>query len=332
MTPLERSVSDNWFDLREHSEDLDMIEKNLNLTSALLNDAVQKIKISVEQGIIEYKRQILNTLFSTLESLQYDSRNITQLKEETDHLSSLLYTTVIQRNISSGIIELKQNESYGQTENEQKPQEISVKEIIKELSERVKKDPDFQNVQEVKNIFTQIKLYQREMAELINLKQKIPQEKLPGLAANFKTRFDEINLRISDNYKRLNMDEKQNLKGNIHRHPLKTYDLKTLTRVYWDQAKLFSKLYSVVVYIEKERFQIREHIVNLITEKESYYKALEKELSSYITLTGTVYNPVMFKAEDTAEDRGLKMSRLMCLEIIKVIEKQVVWRGTKHTE
>ncbi len=318
MEMLTRAVNSAIYALTENRDDLDKLEQELGLTTAVLRESVTGIRGSVEEGIVEYKGRILRGTYSTIDSLQYDSRNLSQLSEEQKKLSALVYATIIQHNIAAGIISLR-IKSDQQDNSEIISEEMNIKEIIQDVTGRIKQDPSFQEKREVKNILLQIKQYRTEMAELAKLKENIPKEKLPGLAANFNSRFAKISASITENYKAITSEEMKSEIMAKASHPLQIYRLNALTKPLWGQVRHFSLIHSTVTFIARERFQTREHLVNLNNRKEESMSFLNNELLAYRELTGS-------------ESEAAKINRLLCLEVMRILEKQISWRITKKME
>ena len=316
MYSLEKVINDDWFDIKEQAEDPDTLEKKLELTTGDLKNTVTNIHISVEEGIIEYKRRVLAGLYATIDSLQYDSKQLGKLNEDLTNLSAMIYIVIIQRNIASGIIELKVKSGPAHEEN-QEANKVNIREIIKDVTDRIREKPDFQTLPEVKNILLQAKIYSKEMTELNSLKPNIPKEKLNGFLTNYKKRFDEIAASMAANYKAITDAEENEARSRIISHPLKRYDLHSLSKIYWRQAKEFARIRSTLQFIVKEKYQTREYLVSLGSEKNERIKSVEEEYAAYGEM-------------GKSDEEGKKISRMVGAEAIKILEKQISWRTTKH--
>jgi len=282
MDDLEKRVAGDWFDLRENAENPWDLEDYLGLKLQDYISLLQDLRLSVEEGVIEYKRKIINPLFSFLDSMQYDSRGFEDLAGQARSLSPLIYCLLIQRLIARGSLRLRKDEISVQAERE-----LGIKEIIQDVNQRIKEDPKNSQHPLIKNIILQVSKYKRELEDMKALSPKIPEEKAKAISENFKKTFDTIHKSIAENYAAYLREEMQQLYEAVKSNPLTKYDVKSISKLYTRQAQEISRLRSTLSFAEEEGYQTRAYLVEMVKNRQSIYRPFKEEVPIYRNLTGS---------------------------------------------
>jgi hypothetical protein len=66
MSDLEKRISGDWIDIKATLNDPFGIQDLLKLSLTELKTAAERLRFSVEQGIIEFKRSVLSPVLSVL--------------------------------------------------------------------------------------------------------------------------------------------------------------------------------------------------------------------------------------------------------------------------
>lgn len=298
MEGLEKKIAGDWFDLKSIAEDPRELEDYLELTTRHFEAAVQEIRLSVEEGIVEYKRKILFPLFTFAESLKYDSKGFDDLVKQAGMLSPLIYVLLLQRLIARGTVPLKKDE-ISIDEN----RKLGIKEIIQDVNDRIKENQSVALHQSIKNILAQVNLYKKELEEMKKLLPNIPKEKAEAFSDNFKKTFAEINKRIEENYSSYLREEIQKYHESLNTNPLSYIDVKPTAKLFLEQARIVAQLRSTLTFAESEGFQTRAVLVGIDKEKDELLKPFLKEMTEY---------------KNIAEEAGdaVKLSKAFSSEII----------------
>ena len=264
---LNRKIRGDWFEIREKYDNLYELEDIFAFTVPELSVLVADLRISVEEGVTEYKQSKFRKLATYLESLQYDARGLDELADRSRDFAHVLYVSLIQRLIATGAISLKASESS--EEDEARFPEMGMKEILEEIQERMKLSPELKQHQAVKNIFMQVNIYKRELGNMQKLAPNIPAEKRPGFLANFKRSFEQITDKIRDQYHLIQREDVvKAAKDVISTNPLKNHDLSELGTVFDNQAKEFSVVRSTLRFAADERYKTSDILSSLKDRQE----------------------------------------------------------------
>lgn len=306
MQELEKTIAGDWFDIKEHSENIYDVDEFFDFSADQIRALIRDIRFSVEEGVLEYKRKILNPVFSFLDTLKYDSKGFDQLSAQGQRLTPLLYALLIQRLIARGSIPLKRKK----VEVEEKPN-LEIKEIIKDINDRVQEDPDLKNNLSVKNILMQINIYKKELENMSKLAPNIPPEKKESFAQNYRKTFDEIYRSIQENYYHVIQDQQQKIEDMVSASPLLQYDIKSMSRLFLNQAGEVSRVRSSLFFAAKEGFKTREALVRLSERKRGIMNYFEEERKRYHHMT------------EGDEQKIRTIGKAFGTEIIYVLSKQL---------
>ena len=304
MEDLSKQIAGDWFDIREKSDNLYDLEDSFSPTAEDIRILIQEIRLSVEEGIIEYKRQVVLPIFSFFESLKYDSKGLENLPQQAVKLSPLIYAILIQRLLCRGIIPLKKEKHSPQ---EQKKKEV--KEIIQDINSRMKEDKSFSQHPAVKNILMQMNIYKKELEDMKKLSPNIPPDKADAFFTNFKNRFNSITKSIYENYQMIQKEDQEKTHAAMSVNPLSRIDLLPLAKICAAQAKQAAQIRSTLNFAQKEGFKTREYLVEILNQKDTILSPFLEEEIFLKNLSGGQWQNAFF-------------SKAFCSEIIFILEKQ----------
>ncbi len=315
MAELEKEIIGSWFEIKSNIENINNLRDYFKLTDEELGSTAEKLRSSIEGGIIEYKKSLLNSAFSLIDSLNYDTSSLPLLKETAKNINCLTYVMLIQRLITKKAIKLK----YAQNENQENAQEAEpqkqysiaeIGEIIKEVQELVKADNNLKSNKNVINISIQISKYKRELESMKKIFPNIPPDKRENFRLNYTKTVNDIFLKLLNSYRLL--IEEHNLpeeNSNRQTHILERYDLSIVSELIKKQAESSDRIKTTFMFADRERFKILETIQTLKTFEKSLNESLLKEEKHY-------YNMAL------SESGKREISRQFCLEIIRILERQ----------
>jgi hypothetical protein len=305
MDDLEKRVAGDWFDLRENAENPWDLEDYLGIELKDYLDLMQDLRLSVEEGVIEYKRKVLYPLFGFLDSMQYDSRGFEELSYQAHTLIPLIYCLLTQRLIARGSLRLRKDEISIQAE-----QELGIKEIIQDVNQRIKEEPTTGQNPYIKNILMQVSRYKKELEDMKALSPKIPAEKAKAISENFKKTFNLIHKSIAENYAAFLKEEMQALYESVKSNPLTKYDVKSISKLYTRQAQEVSRIRSTLMFAAEEGYRTRAYLVDIVKKKDTILQTFREEKPLYKSLTGS-------------EEETLALTKGFTGEIIYNLRKQI---------
>jgi hypothetical protein len=305
MDDLEKRVAGDWFDLRENAENPWDLEDYLRLELKDYVDLMQELRLSVEEGVIEYKRKVLVPIFGFLDSMKYDSRGFDELSEQARSLVPLIYCLLVQRLIARGSLRLRKDEISVQAE-----QELGIKEIIQDVNQRIKEEPKTGQNPYIKNIIMQVSRYKKELEDMKSLSPKIPAEKAKAISDNFKKTFNTIHKSIAENYASFLREEMQALYESVKSNPLTRYDVKSISKIYTRQAQEAARIRSTLLFAVEEGYRTRAYLVDIVKRKDSILQTFREEKAVYRNLTGS-------------EEEARALTRAFTGEIIYTLRKQI---------
>ncbi len=287
MSDRTRRIRADWVVLQETGRDLEQLAELLGLGREELEAQIEPIKLSVEEGCLEYKQAVVNRLFRELENERYRSLSAAALAGIASDLAVLIYVTTIQRLLADGQLPLRvQQQREKEAEPEEKSAQRDIKEIIAEVEQRVKENPELRTRQPIKNILMQLNRYSKELNEFRELTERIPKEKAQAVAVNFRKITEEIYASIRRNHD-LFVAEEQAAMPKKPQNVLLRIDLKSLSRVYTEQGRRASAVRSTVLFTRDEQYGTRELLIEAAGEHRHFDKLIVAERTRYRELGGT---------------------------------------------
>ena len=312
MLDLERKISGDWIEAREASTDQYVLTQFFQLDSDRLHDIARSLRLSVEEGVLEYKGSILRSVFVDLEEMQYQSVRLERLAAHERPLEDLLFLILLQRLVCMGSIrparaKLIQPVPTGTLE---------VNAILADIKNRLKENPEStKKLPAVKNILAQVNLYQKEKKKMDELLPMIKEELRPSFKANFQKIFQRIFDSIRKNYSDLLTEEQlSRLQEDSRADILYQASLKSLAPLLAEQAREVSRLRSTLAYARMDKYKTRAILVALYKMRSSYLSLLEKEGAAYARVCGEL-------PSESGIDCPAALGRRLSSELVRVLEK-----------
>jgi len=285
MDVLEKKITGDWFDIREKSSNLTDLEDYFAFSIPLLGKIIDKIRLSVEGGIIEYKRSSLLQIFSRLESLKYDSKSFENLPLHSHNIYPVIYVTLIQKLLATGVVPLKENLENHES-NDNPDLRADIKTVIKDVQMKILENPELKQRQEIKNILMQITIYKKELENMKKISQNILPEKAKSFYSNFKKTFAKITHSIVTNYSVILKEEEDIIRKSKQINILKKYEISALSGIHLSQAKEIARLHSTINFAIKEKYKTRELLIDLVKNKDIIMDLISKESDKMKQLAG----------------------------------------------
>jgi len=311
MAELEKEIIGSWFEIKSNIENIINIRDYFNLTDTDIRNTIEKLHISVEEGIIEYKKKIFEKPFSIINSLNFDATAIPLLKEVSNDINCLTYVIILQRLISKKAVKAKtsQDQDKEGSEIEKHYSVAEVSEIIKEIQEETTKHPELKANKNVINILIQVQKYKKELESIKKIMPNLPPDKQENFKINSKNTINDILSKLVTSYETLinETNIKQDKPGN--QNIFEAYDFSPIVDLLKKQAEISDRIKVTFTYADRERFKILETVRTLKTFEEKIKEYLKKEYDYYHSVS-------------LSEAGKRDVSRQFCLETIKILEKQ----------
>ena len=308
MEGLNKKTRGDWFDLKQIADEPFELEEYFSFDKNRLQSVSGELRLAVEQGITEYKFKKLSGLYAFLDSYRYDSRGFETLSQHGNAFSELLYVTMLQRLVATGVIKVRDPKSAQGEENAPQPK---VKDIMQDVRERLAKKPELRKNESVKNILMQMSIYRNELTRMRELEPKIGPERKAAFLANFRNAFLEISGKIQEHYRVIiKEDQKQAATEIEETDPLKRYDLKPLGKLLLDQAAELSNLRSTLLFAVSERYKTRDILSGITDRRDRTLLLVKMEQKAYLDILGAGRNPSV-------------LGKAFAGEVIKVFARQI---------
>jgi hypothetical protein len=309
MEGLQKRVSGDWIDLREAGSDPYTLSDFFKFSANRLGKVAADLRLSVEEGLLEYKLSILRPVFASLESQQYQSVPAEELQAHEQPLAELLLVTLLERLICSGTIPLARTRPQQAVSTE----DLQVGAILADIKRRLQVDPAFRAHPAVKNILVQVSLYQREKKKMEDLLPTIRQDNRDVFRRNFQSTFQRIFDSIRKNFSDILTAEearKRDLEGK--EDVLVQGSIRRLAPFLLEQAREFSRVRSTLAFAREEKYKTRAVLVSLYRERQEILAAVDRERERYGTLCGDL-------AARTRIDCPASLSERLRNELIRVV-------------
>jgi hypothetical protein len=310
VSGLASKIAGDWFDIREAASDIDRLQDILLTDPRFARLQQRKLLTSVEEGTVEYKRAVLLETFATLEEANFRTFVSGDYRAVELRLAFLCFVSLVQRNLANGTIAIRGSESP-QTESEPAGPTPEIREIMHDIRNRVRSNPDNRRLPQIKNILMQINKYSREVDALKKLIRTAPEDKKPAYVRNFRKSTDEIFSKIKRQYTELVAEERLAAKQPPD-NPLLRHELKPLTPIFAAQAEGFASIVSTVVYARTEADRIRETLVTAAGRRDEMLALVVREHAAYQRLE-----------EPNNEESGLRtgLARAFARELVAVLDR-----------
>lgn len=278
MVDLERKISGDWIELKEAAGDIHTLLDHLALHPADLADAAARLRLSVEQGIVEYKRTSLSPVLVTLETARYKNLSVEEIGAQEKVLTPILFTVLVQR-----LIALEQLPLARKTEDKRSfgVEDMQVNVILADLKARVKGSPALRADPAFKNVLMQVQLYNRENQKMRELLPTIRPEMQTSFLANFTRTFDDIIGSIRRNYLSILAAEAEATRERQQGFSLAQVSLKEIAPFLTNQARELARMRSTLAFAREEKYRTREVLVRLYESRHDILRFIEDEVKLY---------------------------------------------------
>ena len=311
MVDLERRISGDWIEAREAAAEQYALVKFFRLDADRLHDIARSLRLSVEEGSLEYKRALLRPVFLSLEGMQYHSVSFVELELHEQPLANLLFVILLQRLVCAGVIA----PAKGKPAQVISTEHIPVDAILANLKQRIRQNPDFQKHPSVKNIIVQLTMYQKEKRKMEELLPGITADKHSTFRRNFQAVFQRIFASIRKNYGDLLVEEEARRREQEGQSDiLYRASLKSLIPLLNDQAKEVSRLRSTLAFARSDKYKTRAVLVSVYKDKAFFSGLMDKEYSAYARLCAEL-------GRSSGLDCPAALGRRLGGELVHVLEK-----------
>ncbi len=278
MPDLEKRISGDWIELREKANDLYSLLEALAIPAHQLRMAADTLRLSVETGIVEFKRTLLTPVLVALENARYTSLAAEDMSVQEKSLSVLLLAILVQRLLCADLLPLSRPP---QEKRDFGLDSLQVGAILSDVNSRVKKDPELRAHPAIKHILMLVQRYNGENQKMRELLPTIKPEMRTPFLANFTRTFDEIIGGIRRHYGALLQEEANAEEARREGFSLSLLPLKELAPLLASQAKEVSRFRSTLAHAREEKYKTREPLVRLYDGRQAVLKLLEEETKTY---------------------------------------------------
>jgi hypothetical protein len=278
MSDLEKRISGDWIDLREKSNDLYALLDALAIPSYEMRAAASTLRFCVEQGVIEFKRTLLNPVFSVLEAARFSTIASSALSTQERSLGVLLLVILLQRLLCAEIIPLARSPAEKRADG---GEGLQVGVILADVNARVKANPETRSHGSIKNILMLVQRYNGENQKMRELLPTIKPGMRTAFLANFTRTFDEIIGSIRRHYAALLHEEKAADRARREPFSLSLLPLKDLAPLCAAQAREIALMRSTLTHAREEKYKTRESLVRLYDRRQTALGLLDDEVKEY---------------------------------------------------
>jgi hypothetical protein len=278
MAELEKRIIGDWVELREKSNELHALLDALALHPPEIRETGERLRHSVEQGIVEFKRTLLSPVLVALETARYKSLATGEMGAQEKSLTQLILVILVQRLLAAEMIPLSRQQ-------EQKRDfgigDLQVNVILSDINARVKANPKLRAHAAVKNILMQVSVYNKENQKMRELLPTIKPEMRASFLSNFTKTFEEIIGSIRRHYSVILQEEAEAQKAREEVFSLSLFPLKELAPLLVNQAKEIARMRSTLAHARDEKYKTREVLVRLYDQRHEVLKMIEEEVKTY---------------------------------------------------
>ncbi len=310
MENLQKKITGYWFDLKSVMEDNVRLFEFFDFSKQNLDLLIEKLYTAVEWGVIEYKTNILASVFNIIESLKYDTASLNMLYNTSANLESLTYAILLQRLIAKRALKLRLK--TGEKEEQSNIPKTSISDIgniIKEINILIAKDQSLKSDKNIQNILIQISKYKTENESMKKLINNIPKDKLENFKSNYSQSINAILLSIINNYNNFTKEKSGEIIDK-HSSPFEQYDLTIISELLKKQGEEVAAVKSTIDYAASEGFGIREIIMTVNSREKKIKELLAEEKKKLFNIS-------------LSEQSSRELSRNFALEIIENLKREL---------
>jgi hypothetical protein len=312
MAELEKRISGDWFELREKAKDFHALLDFFRLSPSQLRDAAAKLRLSVEQGIIEFKRSMLSPVLVALETARYKALDGEEMIEQESSLAALLLAIMVQRLLAVDLLPRSRPREEAQ---QIATDTLEVGAIVEAVKTKIKNNPAARAHPSIKNILAQVQVYNKENKKMRELLPMIKPEMRVSFLANFSRTFGEIVGSIRRHYAAFLQEEAAASKSRPAGFSLAVLPLKDLGPLLATQAREIARIRSTLAHAREEKYKTREVLVRLYDSRHQVLTLIEDELRMY---RGICKETLQYDLEACA----LEISVGFRDQVVEILEKQ----------
>ena len=279
MAELEKRISGDWFELRQKAGDYHALVEFLPLSNAELREAATKLRLSVEQGIIEFKRSMLSPVLVALEAARYKTLDGQEMVQQERSLTALLFSVMVERLMATDLLPRARPREEGQAAVG--TEDLQVGALVGAVKARIKDTPSLRSHPAIKNILVQVQLYNKENQKMRELLPMIKPEMRASFLANFSKTFEGIVASIRRHYTTLLQEEAAVSRLKRPEFSLAMLPLKDLAPLLAAQAQEIARIRSTLAHAREEKYKTREVLVRLYDSRHHVLSLIEDELKMY---------------------------------------------------
>ena len=278
MAELEKRISGDWFELREKAGDFHALLDALPLSPSQLRDSATTLRLSVEQGIIEFKRSMLSPVLVALETARYKALDGEEMIEQEGSLTALLFAIMVQRLLAVDLLpRARPREEARQIATDT----LEVGVIVEAVKTKIKANPGLRANPAIKNILVQVQVYNKENKKMRELLPMIKPEMRASFLANFSRTFGGIVGSIRRHYAAFLQEEAAASKSRHVGFSLAVLPLKDLAPLLATQAREIARIRSTLAHAREEKYRTREVLVRLYDSRHQVLTLIEDEVKMY---------------------------------------------------
>jgi hypothetical protein len=312
MAELEKRISGDWIEIREKSNDFHALLEALALPPHELKAAADRLRHSVEQGIVEFKRLMLSPVLVALETARYRTLAPDDLAVQEKSLSLLLFTVLVQRMLCTELVPMARPPA---AKRDFGVESLQVNAILSDVNARVKANPELRAHTAVKNILMQVQRYNLENQKMRELLPAIKTEMRTAFLSNFTRTFEEIIGSIRRHYLGLLQEDAAAETARREGFSLALMPLKDLAPLLASQAKEVARFRSTLAHAREEKLKTREALVRLYDGRQAVLKLVEEEPKTYRLICQRT-------RQESIDACSLSMASGFRDEIAGILEKQ----------
>jgi len=285
MEELTKQIKRDLFDIKENINNPDKLMELFAFKRDEFDNIIHNLKFSVEDSLFEYKTTAVNLILEPLDSLRYDSRAMSSFDNQIERARGVLAVTLIQRLIAVGAVKIQDSkaEDPGKT-SEPAADKTEIKEIVEFVQGEPKKNPGIVQDMLFKKIIMHIKMYRTELQKMNELMAKVSAEKKIALKRNFNITLAEQVSKMRAAYKEIMERNVKEQQIPAAQNILLRFNFKPMSKLYMSQIEIFSKLLSTLKFAKNEKFNTRELLLDLNSEKAAFMSLIEKERDEYVSI------------------------------------------------
>lgn len=309
MSDIARRSRGDWAAIKAASKRADDTAEVLGLEREELISQIEPLRLSVEEGAIEYKRGQIDHAFHVLDSARFKNLEAKTLKAVEQRFARVIYVAIVQHLFAERTLNPRvQKPDANQPEIDLTP---DVNSIIKEMQQRVQEHPEARNDQPVKNILMLVSRYSRELEELKSFTQRASKNAAAAYAANFKKSSEEIFESIKRNYADIQARERSAASSGPT-HIMLRFDIQPLSRLFLKQAEFACTMRATIAEVREAQYGIREALSTATEKHQAALDLLTEERNAYQELTGS-------------PELAVELASAFAHEVARITERDTSW-------